>query len=162
MFWNWIIDSLPPGQLLFILQAASDTLPTPLNLRRWRYRADSNCHLCGSLSPTVLHILNACPTSLNQVRLTWRHDSVLLELVWGITPILSENDTLYVDLQGYRVCDNPPATIPLDIIVTSARPNFAILRHKEILLFELTIPYNSPEALSNAKKRKMSKENSPK
>ena len=144
--------------LSFILRAASDTLPTPLNLRRWRYCADSKCHLCGSLSPTVLHILNACPTFLNQGRLTWCHDSVLLKLVRGITPVLSENDTLYADLQGYRVCDNPPDTIPLDIIVTSARPDLVILHHKEILLFELTIPYNSPEALSNARKRKMSKE----
>ena len=127
------------------------TLPIPLNLRRWRYRVDSKCHLCGSSSPTVLHILNACPTSLNQGRLTWRHDSVLPKIVQGITPVLSEGDTLYADLQGYRACDNPPATIPLDIMVTSARPDLVILRHKGILLIELTIPYNSPESLSNAK-----------
>ena len=109
--------------------------------------------------PTVLHILNACPTSLNQGRLTWRHDSVLLKIVQGITPVLSEGDTMYADLQGYRACDNPPATIPLDIMVTSAHHDLVILRHKEILLIELSIPYNSPESLSNARKRKMNKEN---
>ena len=69
--WNRIMDSLPPGQLSFILRAASDTLPTPLNLRRWKFRVDSKCTLCSSTRPTVLHILNACPTSLNQGRFTW-------------------------------------------------------------------------------------------
>ena len=46
--WNRILDGLPPGQLSFILRAASDTLPTPLNLRRWRLRVDSKCsqHAC--------------------------------------------------------------------------------------------------------------------
>ena len=43
--WNRIKDSLTPGQLSFILQAASDTLLTPLNLRCWKMRTDSKCSL---------------------------------------------------------------------------------------------------------------------
>ena len=35
--WNRIKDSLPPVQLSFILRAASDTLPTPLNLTTGKY-----------------------------------------------------------------------------------------------------------------------------
>ena len=54
--WNRILGVLPPGQLSFILQAASDTLPTPLNLRHWRLRVDSKYSLCGSTSP----IYNKC------------------------------------------------------------------------------------------------------
>ena len=34
--WNRIKDSLPPGQLSFILHATFDTLPTPLNLHCWK------------------------------------------------------------------------------------------------------------------------------
>ena len=154
--WNRILDGLPPGQLSFILRAASDTLPTPLNLRCWRFRVDSKCSLCGSATPTVLHILNTCPTSLNQGRFTWRHDSVLQRLVWGIihVPALSKDERLYADLPNHHVCHNPPTTIPQDIVPTSARPDLIIIREKEVLLLELTIPYNSPESLSNAHQRK--------
>ena len=157
--WNRIMDGLPPGQLSFILRAASDTLPTPLNLRRWKYRTDPKCPLCGSLFPTVLHILNACPTALNQGRLTWRHDSVLLQLARGILPLLAEGDTLYADLPGRRVCDNPPTTIPQNITATSARPDLVIVRQNEVLLIELTVPFNSPESMNNARTRKENKQN---
>ena len=46
--WNWIQHGLPAGQLSFLLRAGSDTLPTPLNLKKRRLRVDSQCHLCGS------------------------------------------------------------------------------------------------------------------
>ena len=39
----------------FLLRAGTDTLPTPLNLKRWRLKVDSKCHLCGSSAPTVFH-----------------------------------------------------------------------------------------------------------
>ena len=70
LIWNRILDGRPAGQLSFLLRAGSDTLPTPLNLKRWRIRVDANCTLCGALSPTVLHILNGCPIALNQSRYT--------------------------------------------------------------------------------------------
>ena len=43
--------------------------------KSWNFHA--KCDLCGDLSPTVLHIPNGCPVALNQLRYTWRHDSVL-------------------------------------------------------------------------------------
>ena len=46
--WNRIISGLPSGQLSFLLRAGSDTLPTPLNLARWRIQADPRCPLCNS------------------------------------------------------------------------------------------------------------------
>ena len=87
------------------------------------------------------HILNACSTSLNQGRFTWRHDSVLQKLVRGIIP-------------DHRACDNPPATMPQSIVSTSARPDIVVIHGNKITLIELTVPYNSPEALSNARLRK--------
>ena len=62
--WHRIMQGLPAGQLSFIVRGASDTLPTPLNLARWKLRVDSRCPLCSSPSPT-------------QGSFTWRHDSVL-------------------------------------------------------------------------------------
>ena len=130
--WNHIKDSLPPGQLSLILRAASDTLPTPLNLHRWKIRTDSKCSLCNSIHPTVNHILNAGPTSLNQGRFTWRHDSVLQKLVIGIIPAISKKEKLYADLPNHRACDNPPATIPQDIVTTSARPDIVVIHGNKI------------------------------
>ena len=98
--WSRILDGLPAKQLSFILRASSDTLPTPLNQRRWKMRFDSTCHLCKSNSPTVLHILNYCPTALNQKRFTWRHDSVLLKLFSFMRSFLEEDIFFMLTYQG--------------------------------------------------------------
>ena len=43
--WSRILDGLPTKQLSFILRASSDTLPTPLDRRRWKMRFDSTSPL---------------------------------------------------------------------------------------------------------------------
>ena len=100
------------------------------------------------------HILNACPVALNQGRYTWRHDSVLQKIVDHIKTYLDSDENLYADLPNHRASDNPPATIPPEILVTSARPDIVIV---SVALMELTIPYNSPESLTNAHARKSTK-----
>ena len=74
--WSRIFQGLhvPSGQLSFMIRAASDTLPTPLNLIRWKYRTDPKCPLCKYHFPTTKHILNACPVALSLDRYTLRHD----------------------------------------------------------------------------------------
>ena len=156
--WNRILQGLPAGHLSFLLRASSDTLPTPLNLKRWRLRTDAHCQLCNSSSPTTLHILNACPVSLNQGRYTWRHDSVLQKIVDHIKFHLDSEGVLYADLPNLRASDNPPATIPPEILVTSARPDIVIVNSNSIIIIELTIPYNSPVSLTNAHTRKSTKQ----
>ena len=99
--WNRIISGLPSDQLSFLLRAGSDTLPTPLNLARWRIQTDPCCPLCNSQRPTILHILNGCPVALNQGRYTWRHDSVLAYIVSFLSPLLDDDQTLYADLPGH-------------------------------------------------------------
>ena len=84
--------------------------PTPLNLKRWKYRLDAKCHLCGSYRPTTAHILNGCPISLEQGRYTWRHDSVPLKLLKGLKWMLQPVDKLYGDLTGYWANESPLAT----------------------------------------------------
>lgn len=70
-----------------------------------------------------------------------------------------EDEKLYADLPNLRACDNPPSTIPDDIYTTSARPDIVLVRGKVVVLMELTIPYNSPESMRNAQRRKKGKEN---
>ena len=86
--WRHIQKGMPARQLSFLLREGSDTLPTPLNLRRWRLRPDAKCPLCDNPWPTVQHILNGCPASLSQGRYTWRHDRALKILANGLRKCL--------------------------------------------------------------------------
>ena len=156
--WSRIMGGLPAGQLSFILRAASDTLPTPLNLARWRYKTDSSCNLCRSPTPTTLHILNACPVSLFQGRYTWRHDSVLNKIILFLQQHLAGQGKLYGDLDGFRVTNNPPTTVPPNILITSARPDIVFVGvEKNLIILELTIPFNSPESMKKANNIKTNK-----
>ena len=155
--WARILVGLPAKQLSFILRASFDTLPTPLNQRRWKMRIDASCDLCKSKSPTVLHILNYCPTALNQKRFTWRHESVLLKLFSSFKSFLGEGEALYVDLPGKRASDTPQATVPVSILATSDRPDMVLIRGLENTLIELTVPYDLRENLNGARYRKSNK-----
>ena len=149
--WARIQQGLPSGQLSFILRAASDTLPTPMNLTRWRYKSDPKCPLCGSLQATTLHILNACPSALSQGCYTWRHDSVLQHILIFLSSQLSGLGVLYGDIDGFRAIESPATTVPLDILVTSARPDIVFVHNDNtISIIELTIPFNTQESFNRA------------
>ena len=155
--WNRILSGLPAGHLSFILKAGADCLPTPLNLRRWKFQTDPKCPLCSSPLPTSAHILNQCPTALNQGRYTWRHDSVLSSLVKSLTTYLLPSEKLYADLSGKRASNNPPATLPLNLSVSADRPDVVVVSDRVIRIFELTIPTNNTIHLLQAKHRKEAK-----
>ena len=157
--WNGVTLGLPAGQCSFTLRAGTDTLPTPLNLKRWKYKADARCTLCCNTNPTVHHILSNCPVSLNQGRFTWRHDCALAAIQKGIQAHLPPEISLIADLPGSRACEHPVSAIPDRILVTSARPDIVLITEseKKIDLLELTIPHNSLENISNARTRKSTK-----
>ena len=67
---------------------------------------------------------------------------------------LDHNIALYADLPSMRASENPVATIPEDILVTSARPDIVLVGVDEVTLTELTIPHKSMESLHNARDRK--------
>ena len=121
-------------------------------------RVDSRCPLCNHPHPTVQHTLSACPTALQRGRYTWRHDSALKFLVDGIKSGLPEARVL-ADLPGFRAEENPVSTTPNEILVTTARPDIEAITNRTITLVEITIPYNSPECLTNAKHNKETKTN---
>ena len=50
--WHQLLSSLHPGQLSFLLRAASDTLSTAMNLQ-----CSAKCVLCDSSRPTTAHVL---------------------------------------------------------------------------------------------------------
>ena len=73
--------------------------------------------------------------------------------------MLESDVKLYGDVAGYRACVNPQATIPPNLICTTARPEFVIINSDKVIMLELTVPNNTSESLHQARSRKMGKEN---
>ena len=75
--WNDMIYDIPGGVLSFRINAISNALPSPNNLRRWGFKSHGRCPLCNNRCATGAHILSNCYIALIQDRYTWRHDNVL-------------------------------------------------------------------------------------
>ena len=156
--WNRIVDGLPKGQLSFLLRAGSDTLPTPTNLHRWKFRVSQVCPLCRQPSPcTTAHILSGCPTALLDGRFTWRHDSVLNQLQNNLLLHLDCSWAIFINIPGLRASDAPPSTIPPNVVVTPYRPDLVAVKGQTLHLVELTVCGNTPSAMAAAHNRKANK-----
>ena len=89
--WKALIYVIPQELLKFLVNSTHNVLPTPDNLKRWgKTVVDIRCDLCGYSAPTLKHILNGCPLSLNQGRYTWRHDNILQCIAKEINTLLDE------------------------------------------------------------------------
>ena len=159
--WNRLLSTFHPGQLSFLLRAASDTLPTAVNLQRWSIQCDAKCLLCDSTRPTTAHVLSGCPAALNQQRYTFRHNHVLSVLASALTNLFTDAPfvKVYADLPGFYANISPQTTIPSNILVTSYRPDIVLFNTKchSICLLELTCPLDSPQHIQAARDRKQSK-----
>ncbi|XP_072023129.1 uncharacterized protein [Amphiura filiformis] len=148
-------------ELSFVLRASSDTLPTEVNLRRWKIQTSAVCCLCSQPNPTTFHVLNGCQEALQQGRFTWRHDCVLSSIVQFLKDNVQDGSTIYADIPGFQATSNPPSTVPPDISLTSARPDIVVINRNKnrVTLGELTVPHNSKQSMCNAKDRKANKPN---
>ena len=146
------MDGMPSGQLSFMLKAGSDTLPTPMNLQRYKIQVSSHCKFCQRPQAMTGHFLSACPEALEQGRYTWRHDSVLQSLVRSLEKALPIGQ-IYADLDNMRAQEHPPATIPPNLTATSSHPDIVYINGPNITLLELTISGNSKEAMRLYSKR---------
>ena len=77
MKWKEILYGMSPSMLSFILNSVQDTLPHPVNLRRWKLDTQASCALCGWKHAGFAHILCGCKVALDQGRISYRHDSIL-------------------------------------------------------------------------------------
>ena len=159
--WHRLLSSLHPGQLSFLLRAASDTLPTAMNLRWWNIQCSAKCTLCDFSRPTTTHVLSGCPTTLSQDRYTYRYDLVLLSLVTYFIKTFTDLPFIrvYADLLNLRASESPLSTIPTGMMVTPFRPDVVIHNTiaSSLLLFELTCPLDSAHHLREARSRKQDK-----
>ena len=102
---------LKSGTLKFMINASIDTLPSPANLRRWKYTNSDKCKLCGNKG-TTNHILNCCKIMLDTGRYTWRHNNLVNFIVKNV----DKRFTVYSDLPGMEAPGG--GTIPPALCVT--------------------------------------------
>ena len=76
--WKEIMYGMSPSMLSFILNSVQDTLPHPVNLRRWKIDTQASCKLCGWKNAGFTHILCGCKVALEQGRISYRNDSILI------------------------------------------------------------------------------------
>ena len=154
--WNRLLLGCNPCQS-FVLHAASDTLPTSVNLKRWHIQCGAKCSLCGCTQPTTAHVLGGCLTSLKQGRFTYRHNQVLPCFTSKLKNFFSTTGTVsvYADLPGLRASDSPQATVPPTLLVTSYRPDIVLYNKSSnlVALLELTCPLDSVDHLQGSKAR---------
>ena len=135
LLWKASMFQLKSGTLKFMMNASIDTLPTPANLRRWKYTTSDKCKLCGNKG-TTNHILNCCKTMLDTDRYTWRHNNLVNFIVTNV----DKNLTVFSDLPGMEAPGG--GTIPPELCVTRLKPDIVIVdtHTKTLHIYELTMP----------------------
>ena len=81
--------AMPANFSSFCLASIYNTLPSPTNLKRWRITTETMCTLCSKDVCTTAHILGACKVSLVQRRYTYRHDTVLCQVIAALKSFIS-------------------------------------------------------------------------
>ena len=64
---------------------------------------------------------------------------------------------MYADLPGLRASEGPQATIPLNLLITSYRPDIVVSEASSVALLELTCPLDSEHHIEAARSRKQNK-----
>ena len=136
LVWKSSMFQLKSGTLKFMLNASIDTLPTPANLKRWKYGASNKCKLCDNKG-TTNHLLNCCTVMLKTDRYTWRHNNLINFIVNNLD---KSRFKVYSDLPGWEAPGG--GTIPSQLCVTNLKPDIVIVDEvKKILhIYELTVP----------------------
>ena len=139
----------------FILNATLDTLPTNANLKQWGKSPTDKCPLPGcGVRQTTAHLLSSCRVSVDQGRMTFRHDGIVQYIAQCIDRSRFE---FYADIEGYKTPDG--RTIPASICLTLDRPDIVIIDRKTSTLhiWELTSCFDRDENFTNAHTNKQNK-----
>ena len=90
----------------FEIAATEDQLPTPTVLRCWDILTQEQalCKLCRTKQCSLKHVLSLCNSALQQGRLTWRHDSILLALFKCIRELRNKGLALHLAMlkRGFK------------------------------------------------------------
>ena len=156
--WKAIIYGVPKGVMAFAMRAATNTLATPDNLKRWKKVRNDDCLMCKNqdrpaCKATLHHILNHCSAFLGDTeRFKWRHDSVLTYLAETLKESLPDNISLYADLEGHSINGG---TLPPHIAITGSRPDLVLINttEKTVWLLELTVSFETNFDAAHTRKK---------
>ena len=81
--------AIPANLTSFCLASTYDTLPSPTNFKRWRITTETMCTLCSEDVCTTAQILGACNESLLQGTYTFRHGTVLRQVIAALKTFIS-------------------------------------------------------------------------
>ncbi|XP_078583820.1 uncharacterized protein LOC144866333 [Branchiostoma floridae x Branchiostoma japonicum] len=171
---------LEPYRISFLLRSVYDTLPSPANLHRWGLIEDPACKLCGGRG-TMAHILSGCKVALTQGRYRWRHDKVLAVLASILEKERKKNQQPHrktaASITFVREGEKRPATsrpssnllqkakaweMRVDlgkklqfpsVVHTTLRPDIVLFADGNIVMIELTVPWEEGCDLAHERKR---------
>ncbi|KAI8486776.1 hypothetical protein Bbelb_355240 [Branchiostoma belcheri] len=156
--WKSSLCNTPRGVFEFALNGMLNWLPTADNLARWGKVLSPKCPLCKGRQ-TLRHVLNMCPVALKD-RYTWRHNSVLMELVSTLKLWHAKSNpevTIRCDLSPDYLEGGTHTTIPPDILPTPLVPDITVQDpvKRTLTLIELTVPFD--QNAQDAEDRKSAK-----
>ena len=148
--WKSHIYDLRAGTLKFLVNAVIDTLPTAVNLKRWKKTSSDKCKLCKGRQTTA-HCLNICKVALDTKRFTWRHNNIVNYVVNCLD---TTKFTVFSDIEGHEAPGG--GTVPPEVCVTNLKPDITIWNKTDnkFDIFELTVPLDR-----NIEERHMDKTN---
>ncbi|XP_049324773.1 uncharacterized protein LOC125789951 [Astyanax mexicanus] len=178
--WNEIWKA-EPQRIKFMVQAVYDVLPSPANLHTWGKSDLPTCPLCPGRG-TLEHILSSCPAALSGGRYRWRHDQVLRVVAETTSTAVANNKHIHSQRsvsfvkagEKPRAQQTSPASLissasdwemrvdlgrqlkfPEYVTSTSLRPDLVLtsLSSKQVLLLELTVPWEDRMEEANERKR---------
>ncbi|XP_078700698.1 uncharacterized protein LOC144927246 [Branchiostoma floridae x Branchiostoma belcheri] len=143
--WKSSLCNTPRGVFEFALNGMLNWLPTADNLVRWGKVLSPKCPLCKGRQ-TLRHVLNMCPVALKD-RYTWRHNSVLMELVSTLKLWHAKSNPEVIircDLSPDYLEGGTHTTIPPDILPTPLVPDITVQDpvKRTLTLIELTVPFD--------------------
>ena len=133
--WHATLDKLPKNIYNFVTRYLNNTLPTLKNMLLWNKATSNLCYSCSNVQ-TLQHIVSSCKVHLEQGRYTWRHNSVLKNLVEYLSSV-KKDLSFYADVDGF---ENPSIIAGLEV-----RPDMIIVNTtiRPIYVIELTIGFET-------------------
>ena len=168
-------------RIQFLTKSVYNVLPSPANLHLWNLGESPDCQLCHGVG-TLEHVLSSCPKALGEGRYRWRHDQVLKAIARIVGEEIQRKNKstppskINFVKAGEKVKPEARKTggilatardwdlqvdlgkqlrFPETIFTTSLRPDMVLtsVRSKQVVLIELTVPWEERVEEANSRKR---------
>ena len=132
--WQKVVEKLPQSISNFCRRFLILSLATKSNLKLWNYSPSDICTLCNEKKETLHHITSNCSSAASQGGYTWRHNSVIFTIMSHLAELVTENCTLYADIEGFK---NPSS------LFESVRPDIVLIINNVYHIVELAVCFET-------------------